>query len=189
MNVGLEDQGVAQPLLDFLFEGDVIGRIAIGAAFDNHRQRALRGVALEIGHDSHDAVGVRNHLGNNAVDTISLADSDELVVNRQSGVDVSVLPYYLLPKERKQYHHVYLQEVGPDLFYFVAPMQRPNQDIAKQNRVYNLLTFNADGELLNALEQPITHIFLSSFTEDILRINEVSKSSLFEKIAKLYIEN
>jgi hypothetical protein len=43
--------------------------------------------------------------------------------------------------------------------------------------------------LLNALEQPITHIFLSSFTEDILRINEVSKSSLFEKIAKLYIEN
>ncbi|WP_105200896.1 hypothetical protein [Pseudoalteromonas sp. T1lg10] len=138
---------------------------------------------------SYSTIRVPQIIGNSAVDTISISDSDELVVNRQSGVDVSVLPYYLLPKERKQYHHVYLQDVGPDLFYFVAPIQRPNQDIAKQNRVYNLLTFNAGGKLLSALKQPITHIFFSSFTEDILRINEVSKSSLLEKIARLYVEN
>ena len=138
---------------------------------------------------SYSTIRVPQIISNSAVDTISIADSDKLVVNRQSGVDVSVLPYYLLPIERKQYHHVYLQEMGPDLFYFVASIQRPNQDIAKQNRVYNLLTFNAEGVLLKALEQQVTHIFFSSFTEDILRINEVSKSSLFEKIAKLYIQN
>ena len=128
-------------------------------------------------------------IGNTLVDSISVAESDERTVNRQSSIESSVLPYYLLPKERKQYHHVYLQEAGVDLFYFVAQKQRPNQDIAKQNRIYNLLTFNSNGDLLNALEQSVTHLFFNSFTEDILKINEVSKSSLFEKIAKLYIEN
>ncbi|NRA83960.1 MAG: hypothetical protein HRU22_09410 [Gammaproteobacteria bacterium] len=128
-------------------------------------------------------------IGNTEVDNISLVESEVHTVNRQSGTGISVLPYYLLPKERKQYHHIYLQERGPDLLYFVAPKQRPNQDIAKQNRIYNLLTFDDQGNLLKALEQPVTQMFLSSFTEDILRINEVSKSSLLEKIAKLYIEN
>lgn len=128
-------------------------------------------------------------IGNTEVDNISLNESEELIVNRKSATDISVLPYYLLPKERKQYHHIYLQERGPDLLYFVAPKQRPNQDIAKQNRISNILTFDEQGNLLKALEQPVTKVFLSSFTEDILRINEVSKSSLLEKIAKLYLEN
>jgi len=138
---------------------------------------------------SYSTIRVPQVIGNTLVDSISVAESDERTVNRQSSIESSVLPYYLLPKERKQYHHVYLQEAGVDLFYFVAQKQRPNQDIAKQNRIYNLLTFNSKGDLLNALEQPVTHLFFNSFTEDILKINEVSKSSLLEKIAKLYIEN
>lgn len=138
---------------------------------------------------SYTSIGVPQIIGNTEVDSISVAESNELNINRKSGMDVSILPYYLLPIERKQYHHVYLQDREPDLLYFVAPKQRPNQDIAKQNRIYNILTFDGEGTLLKAIEQPITHLFLSSFTEDILRINEVSKSSLFEKIAKLYIEN
>jgi len=128
-------------------------------------------------------------IGNTVVDNISMAESEDLTVNRKSATDISVLPYYLLPKERKQYHHIYLQERGPDLLYFVAPKQRPNQEIAKQNRISNILTFDEGGNLLKALEQPVTKLFLSSFTEDILKINEVSKSSLLEKVAKLYLEN
>jgi len=128
-------------------------------------------------------------IGNTEVDNISMDESEEFTVNRKSATDISVLPYYLLPKERKQYHHIYLQERGPDLLYFVAPKQRPNQEIAKQNRISNILTFDEQGKLLKALEQPVTKVFLSSFTEDILKINEVSKSSLLEKITKLYIEN
>jgi hypothetical protein len=128
-------------------------------------------------------------IGNTKVDNISIVENEELGVNRKSATDISVLPYYLLPKERKQYHHIYLQERDPDLLYFVAPKQRPNQEIAKQNRISNILTFDEQGNLLSALDQTVTTVFLNSFTEDILKINEVSKSSLLEKIAKLYIEN
>ena len=55
-------------MLDFLFKGGIIGRIPIGAAFDDHRQRTLRSMAFEIGHDAHNAVGLRHHFGDDAVD-------------------------------------------------------------------------------------------------------------------------
>ncbi|AWK40493.1 hypothetical protein GPY51_20830 [Photorhabdus laumondii subsp. laumondii] len=101
----------------------------------------------------------------------------------------TVLPYYLAPKQNSQYEHIYLQPRGDDLLYFVSPCNSPNQTIAKENLIYNILTMDKEGKQINAMEQNITSIFLRSFTNDILRLREVSKSSLFEKIAKIYIEN
>ncbi len=128
-------------------------------------------------------------IGNVEVDNIAIAESDDAIINRRSAFDKSVLPYYVMPSARKQYHHIYLQERYPDLLYFVAAKNKPNATIDKQNRIYNLLTFDSKGNLLKALEQPVTKLFFNSFTNDILRVNEVSKSSLLETIAKLYIEN
>lgn len=47
-----------------------------------------------------------------------------------------------------------------------------------QNLIYKILTFDTEGNLLKALDQRATEIYLKSFTEDILRLNEVSKSPL-----------
>ena len=99
------------------------------------------------------------------------------------------MPYYLLPKKNKQYHRIHLQQQGDNLLFFVSFIQQPNVSIVKQNLIYNLLTFDVLGKRLNALEQEVTDIYFQSFTQDILRLNEVSKSSLLEKIAKLFIEN
>ncbi len=68
-------------------------------------------------------------------------------------------------------------------------MNTVQQKIEKQNLIYNILAFDTEGNLLKTLDQKVTEIYLKSFTEDILRVNEVSKSSLLEKVAKLYIEN
>ncbi|MCA6222366.1 hypothetical protein [Photorhabdus antumapuensis] len=128
-------------------------------------------------------------IGNQKIDNIEYALEDESLVNRVCNPIETVLPYYLAPKQNSQYEHIYLQPRGDDLLYFVSPCNSPNQTIAKENLIYNILTMDKEGKQINAMEQNITSIFLRSFTNDILKLREVSKSSLFEKIAKIYIEN
>lgn len=128
-------------------------------------------------------------IGNQQVDNIEFSERNGGKIRRLSAADVSPLPYYLLEIERKQYHHIYLQQRESNLLFFVSSQQRPNQNIDKQNLIYNVLTFNKSGELLDAITQDVTNIYLESFTQDILRVNEVSKSSLLEKVAKLFVEN
>ncbi|MCT8342870.1 MULTISPECIES: hypothetical protein [Photorhabdus] len=128
-------------------------------------------------------------IGNQKIDNIEYALEDENLVNRVCNPIETVLPYYLAPKQNSQYEHIYLQPRGNDLLYFVSPCNSPNQTIAKENLIYNILTMDKEGKQVNAMEQNITSIFLRSFTNDILKLREVSKSSLFEKIAKIYIEN
>ncbi|MBS9442065.1 hypothetical protein [Photorhabdus heterorhabditis] len=128
-------------------------------------------------------------IGNQRIDNIEYALEDESLVNRVCNPIETVLPYYLAPKQKSQYEHIYLQPKGDDLLYFVSPCNSPNQTIAKENLIYNILTMDKEGKQINAMEQNITSIFLRSFTNDVLRLKEVSKSSLFEKIAKIYIEN
>ncbi|MCC8376667.1 hypothetical protein J8V17_22625, partial [Photorhabdus bodei] len=128
-------------------------------------------------------------IGNQKIDNIEYALEDENLVNRVCNPIETVLPYYLAPKQNSQYEHIYLQPRGDDLLYFVSPCNSPHQTIAKENLIYNILTMDKEGKQINAMEQNITSIFLRSFTSDILRLREVSKSSLFEKIAKIYIEN
>lgn len=128
-------------------------------------------------------------IGNQQVDSLAVAANNNDKVRRVSGVKETVLPYYLIPKERKQYHHIYLQQREHDLLYFVSTINRPKPKIEKQNLIYNILTFDKNGNIINALDQEVTEIYLKSFTEDILRLGEVSKSSLLEKVAKVFIEN
>lgn len=128
-------------------------------------------------------------IGNIQVDNIATAEANNDKLRRLTAINECPLPYYLLKKERKQYHHIYLQELENDLLCFVSRLNSVQQKIEKQNLIYNILTFDTEGNLLKALDQRVTEIYLKSFTEDILRVNEVSKSSLLEKVARLYIEN
>lgn len=99
------------------------------------------------------------------------------------------LPYYITPRLRGQYHHIFLQESGKNLFYFVSPKGNPQSTFSTQCRVYNILTWGSDGAPLRQLSQDVTSMFLRSFTDDILLNGQVSKSSLLLKAARLFIEN
>lgn len=128
-------------------------------------------------------------IGNQKVDSLEVAAKNNDRVRRGAKTKETILPYYLLLKERKQYHHIYLQQRENNLLYFVSTINRPKPKIEKQNRIYNILTFDMGGNILNALDQTVTEIYLKSFTDNIHKLGEVSKSSLLEKIAKVYIEN
>jgi hypothetical protein len=128
-------------------------------------------------------------IGNSTVDSIELAadeDSDNKLSRQATKPKEIVLPYYIAKTKER---HIYLEQSNNDLLYFVTPSTQPNSTIAKQNLIYNILTFDKNGDLLKALDQSVTELFLKSFTENIIKNNEYSKSSILEKIAKLYIEN
>jgi len=99
-----------------------------------------------------------------------------------------ILPYYLSPTGKKA-TRAYIQESGPDLLYFVAGAQGAKAKIDRQNLIYNVLVFDNSGQLLRAIDQPITSTFFKSMTFNVLRVGENSKMSLLQKVARLPLEN
>jgi hypothetical protein len=90
----------------------------------------------------------------------------------------------------KQLHHVFLEDCGQEgVRCFVSKAGQPDTSIEKQNRIQNILVFNEDGSKAFPLKEELTRLFLQSFTFDILNNNEVSKKSILQKVAELYIEN
>ena len=55
------------------------------------------------------------------------------------------------------------------------------QKIHRQNLIYNLLVFDNSGQLLRAIDQPVTSTFFKSMTFNVLRVGENSKMSLLQK--------
>ncbi len=131
-------------------------------------------------------------IGNPNIDFIEL---DEELLNPAGKVtrshkdpDRVVLPYYLSSTGKKA-TRAYIQESGPDLLYFVAAAQGAKAKIDRQNLIYNVLVFDNSGQLLRAIDQPITSTFFKSMTFNVLRVGENSKMSLLQKIAMLPLEN
>ncbi|MDR7122244.1 hypothetical protein [Rheinheimera soli] len=99
------------------------------------------------------------------------------------------LPYYINPSKSGVYHQTFIFDDAPNYFYFVAPKGNPQSSFDRQLRVYNILVWNHEGHLVRQANDPITKLYLESLTDDILKNNQVSKTSLFSKIARLPIEN
>lgn len=125
-------------------------------------------------------------IGNSNFNNIDyLAEKDDL--KKTNKADLSPLPYYLTPKKEKQSNFVFIQEKEDNLYYFVSQKGNPNSSFDKQKLIYSVLTFDSQNKKIKQLEQKVTLLFLSSFTDNILLNNEVSKSSILEKIAKEFL--
>lgn len=136
---------------------------------------------------SYNSARIPKIVGNAKLDNIAAAERAQNQLSRQATTPADiVLPYYIA---RKKQRHIYLQKCENDLLCFVTTLGNVNQNIEKQNLIYNILTFDENGNILDALDQKVTDLYLKSFTKDVLKINEYSKSSLLEKVARIYIEN
>lgn len=110
-----------------------------------------------------------------------------------------MLPYYLVPGRSKKdplaksdklkHHRIYLMPHSEGVYYLVTSAQPANAKIAKQNLVENLKIWDANGNDVDVFSHPLTGCYLNSFTLDMLRSGESSKSSIFVKLAKALIEN
>ncbi|MGZ8174007.1 MULTISPECIES: hypothetical protein [Methylobacter] len=128
-------------------------------------------------------------IGNAAFDNVERSKEPN-GVNRKRSPEECVLPYYINPTMSKQLHHVFLEDCGQEgVRCFVSKAGQPDARIEKQNRIQNILVFNEDGSKAFPLKEELTTLFLQSFTFDILNNNEVSKKSILQKVAELYIEN
>ena len=128
-------------------------------------------------------------IGNVAFDNINRYYEDGGSLRKLSAAEKNPLPYYVSPKIQGQYHHIFVQPDGMDLRYFVSPKGNPRSEFDTQQRVYNLLTWGSDGSLVTPLAQGVTTLFFDTFTDDIQRNNQVSKTSLLMKVTKMFLEN
>lgn len=126
-------------------------------------------------------------IGNASIDNIEKNSSG--IISRHNSPEICVLPYYINKKD-KNYHHVYLQDKQAEgLFYFVSKSGPTASNFKSQIRTQNILVYNQDGEKQVVIDKEITKIFFQSFTYDMFNIKNISRKSLFQKIAELYIEN
>jgi len=129
-------------------------------------------------------------IGNAAFDNVEKSREPNGINRIRRPPEKCVLPYYINPTMNKQLHHVFLEDCGQEgVRYFVSKAGQPDISIDKQNQTQNILVFNKDRSNAFPLEEELTILFLKSFTFDILNNNEVSKKSILQKVAELYIEN
>lgn len=88
-----------------------------------------------------------------------------------------------------KHHHIYLQSHEQGLYVLVSDAQPANITMERPKLVENLLILDAEGKPLDVLNHPLTGVYLNSFTLDMLRSSESSKTSIFAKLARLMVEN
>lgn len=126
-------------------------------------------------------------IGNREVDSIAVGLANEKGPGR--AVTDTVLPYYVAYVARRQYHHIHMHYDGNNLVYFVSPVNKPNAKLPKQSLTYKIRVTDINGQILDPFEIPVTAVFLQSFTRDVHKVREVSKSSILEKIVDIYLSN
>lgn len=120
-------------------------------------------------------------------------------ITRSAKPQKNVLPYLISPgrsnsdtlakSKNMKHHHIYLQSHENGLFVLMSNAQPTHSAIAKPNLVENLLIWDAQGNTIDVLNHPLTGVYLNSFTLDMLKSGESSKSSIFAKLARLMVEN
>ncbi|WP_319784471.1 hypothetical protein [Oceanisphaera sp. IT1-181] len=123
----------------------------------------------------------------------------DYTITRSAKPHWNVLPYYIAKSRSKndplaksaklKHHHIYLQPHDSGLYVFMTAAQPANKTISKQILVENLLVWDANSNSLDVFTHPLTNAYVNSFTLDMLKSSESSKTSVFTKLAKLMVEN
>ncbi|HCG8599766.1 hypothetical protein [Vibrio parahaemolyticus] len=123
----------------------------------------------------------------------------DYTITRSAKAELNVLPYLMSPgrsiqdpltkSQKMKHHHAYLQPHDCGLYVLISDSQPANPSMARPNLVENLLIWDAQGEPLDVFSNPLTGVYLNSFTLDMLKSGDSSKSSIFAKLARLMVEN
>ncbi|WP_417500082.1 hypothetical protein [Methylophaga sp.] len=112
------------------------------------------------------------------------------MVSRKLDEDINVLPFYLVRTKAKQRYRVYASNVSrKDMAVFVSGGMSPEQTIENRNLMRTIDIVGADSGYEDVDGHPLTDLYLSSMTYNLIRLNESSRSSMFEKLARLAILN
>lgn len=128
-------------------------------------------------------------IGNSKFDNQQLHD-EGVPPTRSSKVESAALPYYTVPTRNKQRYGIYIQDNGEaGAWFFVSGKNGPEQTIGRQNRVYNAVVFDKDGQRVPVLDHPLGRLFFGTFTFDIIKLRESAKKSILQKMVEIYLLN
>lgn len=123
----------------------------------------------------------------------------DYTITRSAKAEQNVLPYLMSPgrsihdpltkSQKMKHHHAYLQPHDQGLYVLISDSQPANPSMVRPNLVENLLIWDAQGEHLDVFNHPLTGVYLNSFTLDMLKSGDSSKSAIFAKLARLMVEN
>lgn len=123
----------------------------------------------------------------------------DYTITRSAKAKQNVLPYLMSPgrsihdpltkSQKMKHHHAYLHPHDQGLYVLISDSQPANPSMVRPNLVENLLIWDAQGEHLDVFSHPLTGVYLNSFTLDMLKSGDSSKSAIFAKLARLMVEN
>ncbi|HBC5305121.1 TPA: hypothetical protein KE776_004470 [Escherichia coli] len=125
--------------------------------------------------------------------SLQVAEDNHDKINKFGAADKTCLPYYLTPKPKShavsQYQQLFIEKRGNEALLFCTKSNQPNQIMDRATLVYNLVATTFDGKEADVMAQPATELLLRTLTYDTTRYNEVSQTSLLEKISRLMLHN
>lgn len=122
-----------------------------------------------------------NIIGNSLFNNYTMHFIDPSKINRRVDLKNNVLPYYMMPKKYENKNLVYIEKIAENIKnYFVSEKAPTNATITRQNLIYTMVVTGAN----NNANVKLSNIFLKSFTFNILKLNESSNSSIFDKIIR-----
>ena len=108
------------------------------------------------------------------------------------------LVLYYNQQDRDTTKNMICLDLSQDNFiqYFVPPSGPLRATLKKGFRIYHLLGYYNTGQSINSklttyhiMQQPLTYLFFSTITQNILKISENSQSPILKKFARILIDN
>jgi hypothetical protein len=151
---------------------------------------------------SYNNLRVPRIIGNSEFDTVKAGKIDVIKeggVSRSADSNKNPLPYLINKARRKgdplikgatmKNHFCFIRKNDQGVYFLLSDAQPARASMSRANLIENVMVLGPDGGRLDAIDLSITSIYLNSFTLDILKSGDSSKTSVFEKLARTLVEN
>lgn len=155
---------------------------------------------------SYSSIRTPKSLGNSSIDLIvewlKLKEVEEKkrVFGKKSNHDVCIIPFYITKSrssrtdkhihlKNKQYHHLFVEPHKEGINVFLSNATSVGTSQSKQIRIKNIISWNSDGIVIPWNQSKVVSEYLNSHTFDIVSAKEVSKTSIFNKLAQMLLLN
>ena len=112
-------------------------------------------------------------------------------INRQQDGDIgSAFPYYFTPTTQYSSAWIYAQNNRENgLTILMTNKDKPKMGVQKGIVLKNILILDDDGRRVDVTNNRLIELYLNLTTFDVIRLNDVSSTTLLEKLTKTFIVN
>lgn len=128
-------------------------------------------------------------IGSTEVSSVKAFQKETPPISRAQQASTNIAPFYISSTVGFEQGFIYIDGDENELNIFVRPKDNPKQTVGKRNLTRTVACWNNKNERANPWNSELVSAYLNSFTFSIHKVNKPSKSSLYEKIADIFLEN